>query len=139
TRDRSVLRRLVEQESGEVAALRRDMTPQIARMVASRRASEPMPMRLCYEGTVLRRRQGRARRHRQIPQAGVELYGGAPFVADLEILRLAASVARAVGLERFVVDIGHAGIARALLEPLPERLARELTDAPIPQGPTRPR
>src|SRR5262249_60789487 len=124
---------------GGAAARRPHTTPRGARLVARPPATEPMPMRLCYEGTVLRRRQGRARRHRQIPQAGVELYGGAPFAADLEILRLAASVARAVGLERFVVDIGHAGIARALLEPLPERLARELTDAPIPQGPTRPR
>jgi len=70
TLDPSDVLRFVEPESGEVAALRPDVTPQIARMVATRLAREPRPIRLCYEGTVVRRRQGRARRHRQMPQAG---------------------------------------------------------------------
>lgn len=78
--DPSDVLRFVEPESGEVAALRPDMTPQIARMVATRLAREPWPIRLCYEGTILRRRQGRARRQRQIPQAGVELYGAVSWV-----------------------------------------------------------
>ena len=67
TLDPSDVLRFVEPESGEVAALRPDMTPQIARMVATRLEHEPRPIRLCYEGTVVRRRQGRARRHRQVP------------------------------------------------------------------------
>src|SRR6185369_9770065 len=85
---RDVLR-FVEPESGEVAALRPDMTPQIARIAATRLADRPLPMRLCYEGTVLRRRQERARKHRQIPQAGVELLGVAGPDGDLELLSLA--------------------------------------------------
>ena len=127
--DASDVLRFVEPESGEVAALRPDMTPQIARMVATRLAREPLPIRLCYEGTIVRRRQGRARRHRQVPQAGVELYGLGAIDGDVEVLRLAASVVRAVGLERFVLDVGHAGIARALLEPLPAALATALTES----------
>jgi ATP phosphoribosyltransferase regulatory subunit len=65
------------------------MTPQIARIAATRLADRPLPMRLCYEGTVLRRRQERARKHRQIPQAGVELLGVAGPEGDLELLNLA--------------------------------------------------
>jgi len=137
TLDPADVLRFVEPESGEVAALRPDMTPQIARMVASRLTHEPLPMRLCYEGTVVRRRQGRARRHRQIPQAGVELYGIASREGDLEVLELAASVVRAAGLESFVVDLGHAGIARALLDPLPAPLSAELTDALVHKDVTR--
>ena len=38
--------RFVEPDSGEVAALRPDMTPQIARMVATRLAHRPLPIRL---------------------------------------------------------------------------------------------
>src|SRR6476620_4749488 len=91
---RDVLR-FVEPESGEVAALRPDVTPQIARMAATRLADRPMPMRLCYEGTVLRRRQERARKHRQIPQAGVELLGMRGPEGDIEVMGLAASSARA--------------------------------------------
>src|SRR5580693_7280307 len=48
--------RFVEPESGEVAALRPDMTPQIARLIATRLRDRPPPLRIAYEGTVLRRR-----------------------------------------------------------------------------------
>ncbi len=129
TLDPSDVLRFVEPESGEVAALRPDMTPQIARMVATRLEREPRPIRLCYEGTVVRRRQGRARRHRQVPQAGVELYGAPGIAGDVEILRLAASVARCCGLSAFVVDLGHAAVARSLLDTLPPSLAAEVSDA----------
>ncbi|MDI1449302.1 ATP phosphoribosyltransferase regulatory subunit [Polyangium sp. 6x1] len=121
--------RFVEPESGEVCALRPDMTPQIARMVATRLAAEPTPIRLCYEGTIVRRRQGRAKKHRQIPQAGVELYGAPSPEGDLEALRLLASVTRAVGLGSFVIDLGHALIARALIDAVPSPLDVEVTDA----------
>lgn len=129
--------RFVEPESGEVAALRPDMTPQLARMVATRLSREPPPIRLCYEGTIVRRRQGRARRHRQVPQAGVELYGRAAPAGDVEILRLVASVIRAAGLERFVVDVGHASVARALVEPLPPGLSTEITEALVSKDTSR--
>jgi len=121
--------RFIEPESGEVAALRPDMTPQIARMVATRLGREPRPIRLCYEGTIVRRRQGRARRHRQVPQAGVELYGATGEEGDLEALELAASVMTSLGLSAAVIDLGHASIARALLDPLPPPLAAEVSDA----------
>jgi ATP phosphoribosyltransferase regulatory subunit len=121
--------RFVEPESGEVCALRPDMTPQIARMVATRLSSQPAPIRLCYEGTIVRRRQGRARKHRQVPQAGVELYGAPAPHGDEEALRLLASVSRSVGLESFVIDVGHAGISRSLVDVLPAALASDVTDA----------
>jgi ATP phosphoribosyltransferase regulatory subunit len=121
--------RFVEPDSGEVAALRPDMTPQIARMVATRLADRPLPIRLCYEGTIVRRRRGGARRHRQVPQTGVELYGVPGAAGDLEMLALAVSSARAVGLTRFVLDVGHAGIARALLEGAPSAVSDAISDA----------
>lgn len=129
--------RFVEPESGEVCALRPDMTPQIARMVATRLSSQPPPIRLCYEGTIVRRRQGRARRHRQVPQAGVELHGAPAPRGDEEALRLLASVSRSVGLESFVIDLGHAGISRSLVDVLPIGLAGEMTDALVHKDRTR--
>jgi ATP phosphoribosyltransferase regulatory subunit len=117
--------RFVEPESGEVAALRPDMTPQIARMIATRLHERPPPFRLGYEGTVLRRRTGRARKHRQIPQVGVELAGIGGPEGDLELLALAADALRATGLDRFTLDVGDAGVVRALLAGLaPEEQAR---------------
>jgi len=121
--------RFVEPESGEVVALRPDMTPQIARILATRLADLPGPARLCYHGSVMRRRRERARRHRQIFQAGVELLGLEGPAGDLEILRLASAGVHAAGLSSFVFDLGHARIAAALLETLPEARTAELVEA----------
>jgi ATP phosphoribosyltransferase regulatory subunit len=121
--------RFVEPESGEVAALRPDMTPQIARMVATRLRERPPPFRLGYEGTVLRRRTGRARKHRQIPQVGVELAGVTGPEGDLELLALAADALRAAGLERFTIDVGDAGVVRALISELTPGQQARLSDA----------
>lgn len=121
--------RFVEPESGEIALLRPDMTPQIARIVATRMAGAPQPLRLCYEGTIVRRKQGRARRHRQIPQAGVELVGLSGTAGEREILELLCSSLRASGLTDFLVDVGHASIPRSLMLGLPVELVRELTES----------
>lgn len=129
--------RFVEPESGEVCALRPDMTPQIARMVATRLSSQPVPIRLCYEGTILRRKQGRARKHRQVPQAGVELYGAPAPWGDEEALRLLASVSRSMGLESFVIDLGHSGISRSLVDVLPTMLVDDVTQALVQKDQSR--
>jgi ATP phosphoribosyltransferase regulatory subunit len=121
--------RFVEPEIGEVVALRPDMTPQIARILATRLAELPGPARLCYHGSVMRRRRERARRHRQIFQAGVELLGLERPAGDLEILRLASAGVRAAGLSSFVFDLGHARVVAALLESLPVERTSELVDA----------
>ncbi len=121
--------RFVEPESGEVAALRPDMTPQIARMIATRLQDRPRPYRLCYEGTVLRRRSGRARKSRQIGQVGVELAGLGEPDGDLEILAVAADALNAVGLSTFAIDLGDAQIVRALLEGANDETLVRVTDA----------
>lgn len=137
--DPSEVLRFVEPESGEIAALRPDMTPQIARLVATRLGSRPPPFRLAYEGTVVRRWSGRARKRRQLPQVGVELVGEpaqgerardrVSLAYDLEILELAAAVFRAVGLDEFVIDLGDAGIVRALLSDVEAGAASAIADA----------
>ena len=121
--------RFIEPESGEVAVLRPDMTPQIARIVATRMRDHTPPFRIAYEGTVVRRRAGRAKKHRQIPQVGVELCGVASESADLELLELAAETLRAVGLARFTIDLSDAGIVRELLADVPAERAPYITDA----------
>lgn len=121
--------RFIEPESGEVAVLRPDMTPQIARIVATRLADHAPPFRLAYEGTVVRRRMGRAKKHRQIPQVGVELCGLPGPEGDLELLALAADALEAAGLTAFTVDIADAGIVRGLLEGTDAALAEEITGA----------
>jgi ATP phosphoribosyltransferase regulatory subunit len=129
TLDPSDVLRFVEPESGEVAALRPDMTPQIARMVATRLRGRPAPFRLAYEGTVMRRRSGRARKHRQIPQVGVELAGAHALEGDIELLELVGDALAATGLQRFDLDVGDAGVVRSLLADLSTEHQRVVSDA----------
>jgi ATP phosphoribosyltransferase regulatory subunit len=119
--------RFVEPESGEVCVLRPDMTPQIARIVATRFRDRPPPFRLAYEGTVVRRKTSRAKKHRQIPQVGVELLGVADPDGDLELLALAAdALSDGVGLRAFTIDLSDAEIVRSLLAPNADDLASAL-------------
>jgi ATP phosphoribosyltransferase regulatory subunit len=116
TLDPRDLLRFVDPESGEVAALRPDMTPQIARVVSTRLADHPSPWRLRYEGTVIRQRRGRARRQRQIAQVGIELIGVAGTEADLEVIGLTSAACTAAGLDTFRIELSEVGVGRALLD-----------------------
>jgi ATP phosphoribosyltransferase regulatory subunit len=116
------LLRFVEPESGEVAVLRPDITPQIARVIATRMARHPAPWRLCYEGRVIRRRRGRARSHQQLTQAGIECVGLAGPEADVEVLELAESACETAGLREFRIELSHVSIAQSLLDRLPRAL-----------------
>lgn len=108
--------RLVEPSTGEVLALRPDLTAQVARLVATRLHDEPGPLRLRYEGSVVRipgtGGQG------ELYQVGVELVDAPQPGGDLEIVSLAEAALGAAGLDGLHVDLGHADVARTALEGL---------------------
>lgn len=106
--------RFVEPASGEVVALRPDLTPQVARLVATRMHDEPGPVRLYYQGSVVRLDGGR----REIFQVGVELIDAPQPGGDLEVVALAEATLTALGIDGYTVDLGHAAIARAALHEL---------------------
>jgi len=109
----------VEPETGKIAALRSDVTPQIARLVSTRHAEGPWPARLSYQASVLRRRRERARLDQQVLQVGFELVGpGTEQAGDLEVLEAATSALTAAGIQDFTVDLAHAQIVGALVDPL---------------------
>lgn len=114
--DARELLRFVDGESGEVVMLRPDITPQIARLVASRLRERPTPLRLSYEGHVVRRRRGRARTQRQIAQAGVECVGASGAFADVEVIELASRALRAAGLREHRIELNLTPLAGALLD-----------------------
>jgi ATP phosphoribosyltransferase regulatory subunit len=108
--------RAVDPVTGEVLALRPDFTAQVARIVVARMSERPRPLRLRYQGRVLRAidPHGRGLKSRDVYQAGIELYGIAGPWADLEVL--AAGVRAVSNVDReVVIDLGHAGIVDALL------------------------
>jgi ATP phosphoribosyltransferase regulatory subunit len=101
--------RFVEPATGDVVALRPDLTPQVARLVATRMHDEPGPLRLYYQGSVVRLDGGR----REIFQIGVELIDAPQPGGDLEVVALAEAALDAVGIRDRAVDLGHAAVARA--------------------------
>jgi ATP phosphoribosyltransferase regulatory subunit len=123
--------KFVEPGSGEVVAIRPDITPQIARLYAARPDALPSPARLCYDGPVLRAREARAGRPREVYQAGVELLGAGGAAADAEALVVLSRALERVGLRGAVVEIGHARFAGAIVEAarLPPRRRDEAWDA----------
>ncbi|HVV52825.1 MAG TPA: ATP phosphoribosyltransferase regulatory subunit, partial [Polyangia bacterium] len=114
---RAVTVRFVEPSSGQVVALRPDITPQIARLIATRFRDHKGPVRLCYEGTVVRLERA-ARGQRELSQAGVELAGVAGPEGDAEVIALGVEALAAAGLPRPTIDLGHLGLAREVVAAL---------------------
>jgi ATP phosphoribosyltransferase regulatory subunit len=108
--------KFVEPGSGEVVAIRPDITPQIARLYAARPDALPAPARLCYDGPVLRARESRAGRPREVYQAGVELLGEGGPRADAEVLVLLARSLERVGLGAAVIEVRHARFAEEVVK-----------------------
>lgn len=114
--------RFVEPASGEVVALRPDITPQVARLVASRLADVPGPVRLCYEGAVTRLVGGVGQR--EILQAGIELVDVAEPQGDAELVAVAAAALSAVRLPELHLDLGHVALVRTVLDAAPDEDTR---------------
>jgi ATP phosphoribosyltransferase regulatory subunit len=109
--------RFVEPHSGEILSLRPDLTPQVARLVATRLHDEPGPLRLFYEGSVVRVPDG-ARGQGELFQVGVELIDAPSEGGDLEAITLAEAALAAAGVSAARLDLGHAAVARAALDGL---------------------
>ena len=108
--------KFVDRETGRMLALRADITPQIARVVATRLRDEPKPVRLAYITNVFRYDEPRVSHYREFYQAGVELIGLEKPEAEVEIIAMAIEGLRALGLDRFQIDLGHPDFFRGLLE-----------------------
>src|SRR5262249_34560903 len=95
-------------------ALRPDITPQIARVVATRLRDEPKPIRLAYVTNVFRYDEPRVSHYREFYQAGVELVRLDQPEAEVEAIAMAIEGVRAVGLERSQIDLGVPDFFRGL-------------------------
>ncbi len=97
--------RMMDPGSHRMIGVRADMTPQIARIAATRLGNAPRPLRLSYAGQVLRVRGSEIRPERQIGQVGAELIGAAGPAADVEAIAVASEGLSALGVPDLSVDI----------------------------------
>src|SRR6266853_1132256 len=97
--------RMMDPISHRMIGLRADMTPQVARIAATRLAHKPRPLRLSYAGQVLRVKGSQMRPERQIGQAGAELIGAGGPAADIEVIAVAGEALAALGVPDLSVDL----------------------------------
>lgn len=121
--------RFVDPESGGVVALRDDVTPQVARLVATRLDAADAPFRLCYSARVYRRRSHFGIAPRELIQAGAELIGAGGLGADLQILEVAVRCLQALELSgdaATTFSLAHTGVLRGLLVAVADELGNEV-------------
>ena len=104
--------------TGELLALRPDVTMQVARMVAARLGSSNADARFRYTQRVFRDVDVQSEA-REMTQIGVECMGPFGAAADAEVVGLFAQALKLAGLDKFVVALGTVGVLRALLQTCP--------------------
>ena len=104
--------RFVDRE-GELVAIRSDFTPMVARALAPTITEDDLPLRIFYRGDVIRVEATRLGANREMFQIGAEIIGDPSVQADIDVLRLAADLARAAGATPVIV-YNDVSIANAL-------------------------
>ncbi len=94
-------------------AVRADITPQTARIDAHSRLRDGV-QRLCYAGSVLHTRPRYPLAARELHQLGAEIYGSDAVLADAELVTLMLELSQLAGIAEPRLDLGHAGVYRAL-------------------------
>jgi ATP phosphoribosyltransferase regulatory subunit HisZ len=125
---------MFDETTGEMLALRSDMTVPIARVVGTRYAAADLPLRFCYFAHAYRAVRPQRGQPREFLQAGIELVGSPAPEGTAEVLNVLCRSLDAAGLRDYRVGVGDASLFPALLAGLdvPEevraRMLRELVE-----------
>jgi ATP phosphoribosyltransferase regulatory subunit len=103
-------------EHGSVLVLRSDMTIPIARVVGTRYATAPVPLRFSYVAAAYRSVRPQRGQQREMLQAGVELVGAPGPEGTAEALIVLCEALGAAGLENYRVGLGDASLYPRLLD-----------------------
>lgn len=126
---RSTVIKLQDVEDEELG-LRPELTASIARTAVTRMAGATYPQRLYYNANVFQRtRESSHNRQQEFYQAGVELLGAKSWIADAEVLLLLRDCLNQLGLNKWCLIVGEAGITRSLLSPFPIALQDKVRHA----------
>ncbi|SEQ95665.1 ATP phosphoribosyltransferase regulatory subunit [Piscibacillus halophilus] len=127
TMDTDQMIKLIDHD-GKILVLRPDATIPIARMVAN--SKDPVTFeKLSYVTNIFRMQNGDSDVFsRSFTQLGVECFGQKDAFIDVEMIALAIEALKAVGLERFQIDLGQAKFYQSLMNEvdLPQHVQREI-------------
>ena len=102
--------------SGDLLALRPDVTMQVARMCSTRYAGCTAPLRFRYTQRVFREADTRLQAvTREMTQIGIECIGQKGAAADAEVIGLMTEALIAAGVPDFKLALATVGVLRALL------------------------
>ena len=123
--------RVMDSNSHKVMGIRSDITLQVARIARTRLANTDRPLRLCYNGLILRMNGEQLNSNRQLRQAGIELIGVATPQADAEVILVAIEALKNVGIRKISIDLNLPGIVNSLLklEELEEEQTKKILSA----------
>ncbi|MBE6520784.1 MAG: histidine--tRNA ligase [Thermoplasmata archaeon] len=93
-------------------ALRPEMTAPAIRMFVNNMSNDPKPIKIFYFGQCFRYERPQSGRYREFFQFGAELIGSATPETDAEVISMAASMIKALGLNEYKIRIGHIGVLR---------------------------
>jgi histidyl-tRNA synthetase len=102
--------------SGERVVLRPDGTIPVARLYIDNLSGQELA-RLFYVTNIFAF-EGTGKENRERWQCGAEVFGGARFAPDVEVILLAREVIRRLGLSNITLQLSHAGLVAALLKDL---------------------
>jgi len=100
---------------GRTLCLRPEFTSSVCRAFIDHYQRVALPLRFHYAGPVFRHDAPGRARFRQYTQAGVELFGGDPLLADAELILLAVRALDRLGIARYRLVLGHIGVLMRLL------------------------
>ena len=102
-------------KEGNTLVLRPDFTPSIARAV-SKYFTDDRIVRLFYVGNVFANNKRYQGRLKESCQFGGELIGTDSIDSDAEILAIIVNSLKDLGLNKFMISVGHANIFKGLIE-----------------------
>ena len=115
---RSKMFRIDDWQTGRMLALPPDITPQVARISATRLRKSPYPHRLSYVGRVLRHTETLSGIQREMLQVGAELIGDASLMADVEVITIALQTLQQLGVTSLTMNLGHPMFAKGIFDAL---------------------
>ncbi|MBO5525737.1 MAG: ATP phosphoribosyltransferase regulatory subunit [Clostridia bacterium] len=98
---------------GKLLVLRPDMTLSLARMATKHHEKHS---KLCYFSNIWNAMGAGGLSSREVLQAGVECFGRTGAFADAQLIALAVESLLSLGVKNFIIDLGHVGFFKGLLE-----------------------
>ena len=108
--------RVIDPISNKPMFIRNDITPQIARIAASKLNKTNDTLRLSYTGDILRPKGNQLHPSRQLKQAGIELFGAPSVEGVVEVISVGIQALNQVNISNLIIDITTPNIANLIMK-----------------------